>query len=149
MVILYQPRKIEGISLTTEQGLKHMYILGATGSGKTKMIENHIRQNILNGQGFCLIDPHGDLYESILRFMADQLMINDYFLQRYGDEISAKVKSKIYLNGSMFFSLNGEKAKALQYVYHAIRINPFYLRNLYYMCFAITKKTGVIRNFLQ
>lgn len=48
----------------------HLYVVGATGTGKTKFIEFLIRQDIQNGNGFCVIDPHGDLIEDIKGFLA-------------------------------------------------------------------------------
>jgi len=43
----------------------HFYIVGATGTGKTKFLEHLIQQDIQNGNGFGVIDPHGDLIEDI------------------------------------------------------------------------------------
>ncbi len=45
---------------------QHMYILGKSGSGKSAMLGNMIVQNIWNGEGVCVVDPHGELVESIL-----------------------------------------------------------------------------------
>lgn len=39
----------------------HMHIIGKTGTGKTTLLENLIRQDIAAGRGLTLIDPHGDL----------------------------------------------------------------------------------------
>src|SRR5438105_3545529 len=53
---------------------KHLYVCGATGAGKSKFLENAIRQDILNhsfsGSGLMLIDPHGSLYDSLMSWMA-------------------------------------------------------------------------------
>lgn len=43
----------------------HMYVIGGSGSGKTKFLESLIFQDIKNKEGFGVIDPHGDLIESI------------------------------------------------------------------------------------
>ena len=43
----------------------HFYVVGATGTGKTKFLENLIQQDIQSGNGFGVIDPHGDLIEDI------------------------------------------------------------------------------------
>ena len=43
----------------------HMYIIGKTGTGKSTLLETLIRQDIAAGRGCCLVDPHGDLAESI------------------------------------------------------------------------------------
>lgn len=43
----------------------HFYVIGASGSGKTKFIQFLILQDIEKGNGFAVIDPHGDLIEDI------------------------------------------------------------------------------------
>lgn len=43
----------------------HMYLIGATGTGKSTLIENMIRQDMAAGEGLCLLDPHGDLAERV------------------------------------------------------------------------------------
>lgn len=48
----------------------HFYVIGATGSGKTKFLEFLIQQDILKRKGFGVIDPHGDLIEDIKGFLA-------------------------------------------------------------------------------
>jgi Type IV secretion-system coupling protein DNA-binding domain len=45
---------------------RHVYILGKTGMGKTTLLENMILQDIYNGYGTCVMDPHGDLAEYVL-----------------------------------------------------------------------------------
>ncbi|MFH1142504.1 MAG: type IV secretory system conjugative DNA transfer family protein [Candidatus Uhrbacteria bacterium] len=45
---------------------RHMYLIGKSGSGKSVFMRNLILQDIQNGEGVCVIDPHGDLAESIL-----------------------------------------------------------------------------------
>lgn len=57
-------RKI--VRLTDEDLRKHAYIIGQTGTGKTTMLYSSIMERIRRGSGICLIDPHGDLYESVL-----------------------------------------------------------------------------------
>src|SRR5258707_13193513 len=44
----------------------HMYIIGKTGTGKSTLLETLIRQDIENGDGLALLDPHGDLVEKVL-----------------------------------------------------------------------------------
>jgi hypothetical protein len=48
---------------------RHMYIIGKSGVGKSKLQELMIRQDIAYGQGICVIDPHGELIEDILNFI--------------------------------------------------------------------------------
>jgi hypothetical protein len=46
---------------------RHCYVVGATGTGKSTLLFNMITQDIKNGEGVAVIDPHGDLYEQLLR----------------------------------------------------------------------------------
>jgi len=50
---------------------RHLYIIGKSGVGKTKLMELLIRQDITNGHGICLIDPHGDVVEATLDFVPE------------------------------------------------------------------------------
>jgi len=50
----------------------HMYIIGKTGTGKSTLLETLIRQDIENGEGLALLDPHGDLVEKVLRAVPDK-----------------------------------------------------------------------------
>ena len=45
---------------------QHIYVLGKSGTGKSTLLSGMIVQNIWNGEGVCVIDPHGELVESIL-----------------------------------------------------------------------------------
>lgn len=54
------------IHLAREDRVRHLYVLGQTGTGKTVMLKNLIIQDILNGDGCCMIDPHGDDVKEIL-----------------------------------------------------------------------------------
>lgn len=42
-----------------EDRMRHMYVIGQTGTGKTTILKNMIIQDIQNGEGCCFIDPHG------------------------------------------------------------------------------------------
>jgi hypothetical protein len=54
---------------TGEQRSTHMHVIGSTGTGKSKFLEHLIRADILAGNGLCLIDPHGYLYNDILKWL--------------------------------------------------------------------------------
>ena len=48
---------------------RHLYIVGQTGTGKSYLLRNLIKQDIDGGAGVGIIDPHGDLVEAILGFI--------------------------------------------------------------------------------
>lgn len=65
-------RDFEGIvTLSTEQRLKHMHVIGATGTGKSTLLQSCIVQDIYLGNGVAVLDPHGDLIESILPYIPE------------------------------------------------------------------------------
>ena len=45
---------------------QHVYLLGKSGTGKSVLMFNMVIQNIRNGEGVCVVDPHGELVESVL-----------------------------------------------------------------------------------
>src|SRR5258708_3782483 len=53
---------------------KHLYVCGGTGTGKSKFLENLIREDIKPWRktrcGLILIDPHGSLYDSLMAWLA-------------------------------------------------------------------------------
>ncbi|MFA6353710.1 MAG: TraM recognition domain-containing protein [Candidatus Paceibacterota bacterium] len=54
------------IHLAREDRMRHMYVIGQTGTGKTNIMLNMITQDIRNGDGCCYIDPHGTDIQTIL-----------------------------------------------------------------------------------
>lgn len=61
---LEEKRFVFGIK--REDRRRHMYIIGKSGSGKTKLLELLIRADLWYNQGLCVIDPHGDLINVVL-----------------------------------------------------------------------------------
>ncbi len=49
--------------------MRHFYVIGQTGTGKTGILLNMIRQDIENGDGVCYIDPHGSDIQKILSYI--------------------------------------------------------------------------------
>lgn len=45
---------------------RHMYVVGQTGTGKSTFLENLALQDMLTGNGFAFVDPHGDTAEKLL-----------------------------------------------------------------------------------
>lgn len=54
------------VRLSAEQHFRHSHIIGASGTGKSTLLFNLIRQDTANGEGLAVLDPHGDLIEQIL-----------------------------------------------------------------------------------
>lgn len=46
---------------------RHLYVIGKSGSGKSVFIQNLAVQDIQNGEGVCVVDPHGDFVEYVLQ----------------------------------------------------------------------------------
>lgn len=60
------------IGLTAAERERHMFIVGGTGSGKTTMLKYQIIQDIQNGKGLAVVDPHGDLAEELLDYIPEE-----------------------------------------------------------------------------
>lgn len=52
-----------------EDRRRHLYCVGKSGSGKSKLLELLIINDLQNGHGVAVLDPHGDLVDSILKFI--------------------------------------------------------------------------------
>ena len=54
------------VMLGYEERCRHLYVVGQTGTGKSTLLLNLLAQDIAAGEGFALLDPHGDLAEAVL-----------------------------------------------------------------------------------
>jgi hypothetical protein len=54
------------IRLALNDRQRHMYVVGQTGTGKSTFLEDLALQDMLSGEGFAFIDPHGDTAEKLL-----------------------------------------------------------------------------------
>jgi len=54
------------IRLSLHDRQRHMYVVGQTGTGKSTFLENLALQDMLKGNGFAFVDPHGDVAEKLL-----------------------------------------------------------------------------------
>ena len=50
-----------------EDRARHLYVVGKSGTGKSKLLEQLISTDIRDGKGVCVMDPHGDLVDAVLR----------------------------------------------------------------------------------
>ncbi len=62
-----------------EDRRRHLYVVGKSGSGKSKLLELLIHKDIVNGEGVAVLDPHGDLVDAVLRYVPRERM-NDVIL---------------------------------------------------------------------
>jgi len=57
--------------LSTQSRKFHMYVVGLTGRGKSKFLQNCLVQDITSGKGCAVVDPHGDLAKDVLHSLID------------------------------------------------------------------------------
>ncbi|MCK9344752.1 MAG: type IV secretion system DNA-binding domain-containing protein [Candidatus Pacebacteria bacterium] len=62
------------VRMGREDRVRHMYVIGQTGTGKTSILKNMIIQDIKNGDGVCFIDPHGSDVQDILSLIPPERM---------------------------------------------------------------------------
>jgi len=61
--------KTTEIRMKREDRFRHFYVIGQTGTGKSSIFQTMIRQDFQNGDGCCIVDPHGSLVEDLLPFV--------------------------------------------------------------------------------
>ena len=76
----------------------HHHVIGSSGSGKSKFLEVLMRNDLVSGQGFCLIDPHGTLYDDIVKFCAYRNINREILL--------LNLSAPTHIKGFNFFSKN-------------------------------------------
>ncbi len=64
----------ESFGIRTQDRLSHLFIVGQTGTGKSTLLEKMLQQDVKSDQGFCLIDPHGDLAEAVVESATDKVL---------------------------------------------------------------------------
>src|SRR3989339_290691 len=63
---------------------RHLYVVGKSGSGKSKLLELLVHEDLNRGRGVAVLDPHGDLVDNVLRFVPTN-RVNDVVLFDPGD----------------------------------------------------------------
>ncbi|MEK7554673.1 MAG: DUF87 domain-containing protein [Patescibacteria group bacterium] len=61
--------EVKPIFLTDEDRRRHVYVIGQTGTGKSTLLTNMAIDDIRKGKGIAVIDPHGDLVETIVEMI--------------------------------------------------------------------------------
>jgi hypothetical protein len=68
------PGSDRSLGLSRTERDKHLHVVGSSGAGKTKFLENLIRQDIVDWRrskcGILVIDPHGNLYDNLINWLA-------------------------------------------------------------------------------
>mgnify|MGYP000524700865 CR=1 FL=1 len=77
--------ELQMAKIREEDRATHLYVIGATGTGKTKFLEFLIRQDIEKGNGFGVIDPHGDLIEDTRDYIAQDKEGNVWYFGEHVD----------------------------------------------------------------
>jgi len=57
------------VYIGNEDRMRHVYVIGKTGTGKSEFLKGLILQDIREGKGLCFMDPHGDAIEDILKLI--------------------------------------------------------------------------------
>jgi len=73
------------VRLNPEQRVRHVHVIGASGTGKSTLLFNLIQQDIANGEGVAVLDPHGDLVDRVLGVIPSE-RVNDVVLLDPTDE---------------------------------------------------------------
>jgi hypothetical protein len=73
------------VRLSPEQRVHHTHIIGASGTGKSTLLFNSVKQSIEDGEGIAVLDPHGDLIDRILGIIPES-RISDVVLVDPADE---------------------------------------------------------------
>lgn len=63
--------EVQEIGMTLGQRQKHTYIIGKTGTGKTTLLKSSIYQDMYNGKGLAVLDPHGDMFRELLSIVPE------------------------------------------------------------------------------
>ncbi|MEK7061801.1 MAG: type IV secretory system conjugative DNA transfer family protein [Patescibacteria group bacterium] len=67
--VLFRGDKKKVYFASKDDRRRHFYVIGQTGTGKTSLLKEMIRQDIENGEGVAVVDPHGELINDILSYI--------------------------------------------------------------------------------
>lgn len=97
-------RKSVTISVSADHRTRHMYVIGASGTGKSTLLLNCILQDLENGEGVGILDPHGDLIEQVLGRIPEK---------RFSDVVLLDPSDREYPVGFNILSAHSELEKTL------------------------------------
>jgi len=114
--------------IKTKDRRKHVYIIGKTGAGKSTLIANMAIDDIRRGRGVGIVDPHGDLAETILDYIPKRRINDVVYLEPFDTErpfsinvleIKNKQHKDLIASGivSIFYKIYGESwGPRLEYI---------------------------------
>jgi hypothetical protein len=94
------------VQVTTgpEQRMRHTYVIGASGTGKSTLLLNLVIQDIERGEGVAVLDPHGDLIDEVLTHIPER---------RFADVVLLDPSDEEYPVGFNILSAHSELEKNL------------------------------------
>lgn len=92
------------VTLSPDQRVCHTHVIGASGTGKSTFLLNLILQDIKNGEGVAVLDPHGDLIDTILEHIPEE---------RFKDVIIFDPSDEEYVIGFNILSAHSDLEKNL------------------------------------
>lgn len=92
------------VSLSADERMRHMHVIGASGTGKSSLLFNMARQDAEAGVGFTVIEPHGDLIDRILEIIPPE---------RAGDVVLIDPSDERHTVGFNILSARGDWEKSL------------------------------------
>ena len=92
------------VRLSPEQRTRHCHVIGASGTGKSTLLFNLIKNDIEKGEGVAVLDPHGDLIDRILGIIPDS---------RIGEVVLVDPSDSEYSVGFNILSAHSELEKNL------------------------------------
>jgi hypothetical protein len=122
------------VQLLKAARLQGLYIIGATGTGKTGLLENLIIQDIQQGYGVGLLDPHGDLTNAVLSRLPQD---------REQDVVILDIADEDNPFGLNVFACNNlHSAKAVQYVVDQVM-------HIFDKLFSVSRDTPLLLEYLR
>lgn len=73
--------------LSDEERRKHLYVIGATGMGKSAFVYSLIRADAMRGRGFALLDPHQELAERVADALPPERIEHSIFFDPLADTV--------------------------------------------------------------
>jgi len=74
------------VYMKRDDRMRHYYCVGKSGTGKSVFLQTIARQDVRNGDGICLIDPHGDLAEDMLAYVPKERAKDIIYFDAGNDE---------------------------------------------------------------